>query len=237
MLCVAVAPFSKSKVHPGGTASYAIWVWSTGAEAQGVTVVATIGTVAHVAAPRYSVCSQHSGDVCTIGTLPTGQSDELVAGVKVGAAAAAGKKITLTATAKGTKATSFHATATIDITAAPKPSPTPSDPGSTLPAETLPPLPFNTLSGGTLTSPTDPSGLFPTVSPSPTSSAVSSASATKDPKKQSDAKTVSAILPLNSRLIGGQLAGLVVLATAIAIAIARLSLRTPRPNDGGGTPK
>jgi hypothetical protein len=235
---VAVAPFSKSKVHPGGTASYAIWVWSTGAAAHGVTVVATIGTVAHVAAPRYSVCSQHSGDVCTIGTLPTGQSDELVADVNVGAAAAAGKKITLTATAKGTKATSFRAAATIDITAAPKAPPAPSDPGSTLPAETVPPLPFNTLSGGsTLTSPTDPSGLFPTVSPSPTSSAVSSASEQKKDPKQSDAKTVSAILPLNSRLIGGQLAGLVVLATAIAIAIARLSLRTPRPHDGGGAPK
>ncbi len=235
---MAVAPFPKSKVHPGGTASYAIWVWSTGAAAQGVTVVATIGTVAHVAAPRYSVCSQHSGDVCTIGTLPTGQSDELVAGVKVGAAAAAGKKITLTATAKGTKATSFRAAATVDITAAPKAAPAPSDPGSTLPAETLPALPFNTLSGGTtLTSPTDPSGLFPTVSPSPASSAVSSASEQKKDPKQSDAKTVSAILPLNSRLIGGQLAGLVVLATAIAIAIARLSLRTPRPHDGGGTPK
>src|SRR5262249_52329679 len=158
------------------------------------------------------------------GTLPTGQSDELVAGVKVGAAAAAGKKITLTATAKGTKATSFRATATIDIKAAPKPKPAPkpaqSDPvGSTLPTESLPPLPFDTADGGApLPSPTDPSGLFPTVSPSPASSAISSASETKkDPKKQSDAQTVSAILPLNSRLIGGQLAGLIVLATAIAI--------------------
>jgi hypothetical protein len=44
---------------------------------------------------------------------------------------------------------------------------------------------------------------------------------------------VSATLPLDTRLIGGQLAGLVVLATAIAIAIARLSLRGPRPHDGG----
>jgi len=111
-------------------------------------------------------------------------------------------------------------------------------PSSTIPAESLPPLPFNTLGGGTLTSPTDPSGLFPTVSPSTSSGAVTNASdqSGKDPKN-SDATTVSAILPLNSRLIGGQLAGLVVLASAIAIAIARLSLRTPRPHDGGGTPK
>ena len=239
-LCVSVAAFSNSKVHPGGTASYAIWVWTTGADAAGVTVTATVAAVAHVGAAQFSVCSQHSGDVCTVGTLPTGQSDELEAVVKVGAAAAAGKKITLTATAKGTKATAFDAAATVDIVAAPKAktSPAPSTPASTLPAESLPPLPFNTVGGTTLTSPTDPSGLFPTVSPSSSTSAVSSTAdpGKKDPKR-SDTTTVSAILPLNSRLVGGQLAGLVVLAIAIAIAIARLSLRTPRPHDGGGTPK
>jgi hypothetical protein len=48
---------------------------------------------------------------------------------------------------------------------------------------------------------------------------------------------VSATLPLNTRLIGGQLAGLAVLATAIAIAIARLSLRAPRPREGGDASK
>ena len=92
-------PFSKSCTR-AGWARYAIWGWSTGAAAQKVTVVATIGTVAHVAAPRDSVCSQHSGDVSTIGTLPTRQSDELVADVNVGAAAAAGEEITLTAMAR-----------------------------------------------------------------------------------------------------------------------------------------
>jgi hypothetical protein len=90
----------------------------------------------------------------------------------------------------------------------------------------LPPLP-----SGAFTSPTDPSGLFPTVSPSSSGSAAASGGATKDPK-QSDATTASATLPLDSRLIGGQLAGLVLLAAAIAIAIARLSLRAPRPHDG-----
>jgi len=39
---------------------------------------------------------------------------------------------------------------------------------------------------------------------------------------------------LNMRLIGGQLAGLVVLAAAIAIAITRLSLRPQRPEDDNG---
>jgi hypothetical protein len=89
------------------------------------------------------------------------------------------------------------------------------------------------LPSGAFTSPTDPAGLFPTVSPgSSTSAAASSSQATKDPK-QPDAETVSATSPLNSHLIGGQLAGLVLLASAVTIAIARLSLRTPRPRDGG----
>jgi hypothetical protein len=51
------------------------------------------------------------------------------------------------------------------------------------------------------------------------------------------AVTASATVPLDSRLIGGQLAGLAVLAGAIVIAIARLSLRTPRPQDGPGKSK
>ena len=44
-----------------------------------------------------------------------------------------------------------------------------------------------------------------------------------------NALATSATLPLDPRLIGGQLAGLAVLAGAIAIAIARLSLRSPKP--------
>jgi hypothetical protein len=43
--------------------------------------------------------------------------------------------------------------------------------------------------------------------------------------------TDAAILPLDSRLIGWQLAGLIVLASAIAIAVVRLSLRS-RGHDG-----
>jgi len=35
-------------------------------------------------------------------------------------------------------------------------------------------------------------------------------------------------LPLDPRLIGGQLAGLAVLAAAITMVVARLSLRTPQ---------
>jgi len=43
-------------------------------------------------------------------------------------------------------------------------------------------------------------------------------------------------VPLDPRLIGGQLAGLAVLAGGVAIAIARLSLRSPKSEDKGKSP-
>jgi hypothetical protein len=237
---VQVKPFSSSSVQPGGTASYAIWVWSTGAESTGTTVTVSVGNAANVVAPKFTVCPQHNGDVCTVGDLPTGQSDEIVAAARVRDAAPAGEQITLTATANGTGATSFHANATIGVVASSS-----TTPGSTTPGSTVPPLPavpgtsLPPLPSGAFTSPTDPSGLFPTVSPSSGSSSAAAPSQGKQDPKRSDATTASATLPINSRLIGGQLAGLVLLASAITIAIARLSLRTPRPHDGGtgGAPK
>lgn len=228
-----VKAFSSSSVQPGGTASYAIWVWSTGAESTGTTVTVSVGSATNVEAPKFSVCPQAKSDVCTVGDLPTGQADELVAGARVRDAASAGEQITLTATAKASKSTSFHADATIDVVAAPSASSSPAPGvGDTLPGTSLPETSLATLPSGAFTSPTDPSGLFPTVSPT-TGTAPPASRAAKDPGHP-DATTASATLPLSSRLIGGQLAGLLVLASAIAIAIARLSLRTPKSHDGGG---
>jgi hypothetical protein len=47
---------------------------------------------------------------------------------------------------------------------------------------------------------------------------------------------VSASFPLDDRLIGGQLAGLAVLAAAVTIAVARLSLRRPSPQHSKDPP-
>jgi hypothetical protein len=161
------------------------------------------------------------------------QSDELVAAVRVRDAASAGEKITLTATAKATKATSFDATATIDVVASSSSSGSSSTSTSGV-GDSLPGTYVPNLTDGGYTSPdSDPSGLFPTVTPA--ASASTPGNAKKDPNV--DATTVSSTLPLDSRLIGGQLAGLAVLASAIAIAIARLSLRTQRPNNSGGGKK
>jgi len=47
----------------------------------------------------------------------------------------------------------------------------------------------------------------------------------------------SSTLPLDPRLIGGQLAGLAILAAAITMVVARLSLRTPQTaNPGAAAP-
>jgi hypothetical protein len=47
------------------------------------------------------------------------------------------------------------------------------------------------------------------------------------------AATAADTVPLDPRLLGGQLAGLAVLAGAVTIAIARLSLRKPKATDAG----
>jgi hypothetical protein len=115
--------------------------------------------------------------------------------------------------------------------APPTATPTP-PPASTV---TLPPVSVPPATGTGLT-PGNPAGLFPTVSPdsSPSPSA-SLGFPTARKQRPVRADTASAIVPLDPRLIGGQLAGLAVLAGAIAIAIARLSLRKPRPQDGPGS--
>jgi hypothetical protein len=67
--------------------------------------------------------------------------------------------------------------------------------------------------------------LFPTISPTPGSSGSASA---RDPHAPYRARAVADILPLNSRQLGSQVAGLVVLGLGIIIALARVSLRKPK---------
>jgi hypothetical protein len=97
----------------------------------------------------------------------------------------------------------------------------------------VPPLP-----NGWLTSPNgDPSGLFPTIAPIISGSPSATAGSAQRALDRASARNASATFPLNTRLLAGQLAGLVVLAIAVAIGIARLSLRGPRPHDGNDAAK
>jgi hypothetical protein len=78
---------------------------------------------------------------------------------------------------------------------------------------------------------------FPQVSPSPSVSGAAAAGAGSH-GRSAKAIDVSAGLPLDVRLIGGQVIGLAVLAAAVTIAVARLSLRKqPQPpgEDGPGS--
>jgi hypothetical protein len=98
--------------------------------------------------------------------------------------------------------------------------------GVTLPGELPGGLPPGELTSAGLPqlpdAATDPSLAFPQVSPTstpdPTPAPV--------PLHVSD---VSASFPLSTRLVGGQIAGLAVLAAAVTIAVARLTLRKQRP--------
>lgn len=227
---MSVQPFGKAaaKVRPGQTATYIVWVWTTGADAKNVTVDLSTGDskIRRTSAPSFSVCPDASGTRCTLGTLPRNQADELQARISVWKIASTGKDLTLTATASAKDAKSFRADGSVAVVAAP--APPPSDPppgdGGLPPPPSLPVLPPDPAP---LTGSSDPAGLFPTVTPSPASAAESSHAAHRTKVR---ATSAGSTLPLNTRLIGGQLAGLVILAAAIAIAVARLSFRPQRPD-------
>ena len=92
---------------------------------------------------------------------------------------------------------------------APTSAPTPPVGNPSLPA------PGSTVTPGSLP------GLFPTVTPTPSAGSGKRVVG----HHRVHITLTSATLPLNLRLIGGQLAGLAVLAAAITMVVARLSLR------------
>ena len=249
-LCLEVqAITTKSGVHPGRTASYAIWVWPAGGAASGVTVTITGKVARKAVTPKFTVCPTASGRTCKVGGIAKGTSDELQATIAVPGDTAAGRQAVLTGTARSSDAAAPPAaSAGIKITAKPKathspspsPTPTPTDTGlgATLPAGTLPTVPLTTDPGASLgelpgptTSAGSPGGLFPTVSPQPSASP-SPYSAVLPSARGVRVTDAAAMFPFSTRLIGGELVGLAVLAAALALAIVRFSLRRPRPQHG-----
>jgi hypothetical protein len=234
---VAVQPFSsRAQIRRGHTVTYTVWVWSTHGSTKNVTVSAAVQQTSGTAAPQFSVCPGASGATCALGNLPQGQADELHARVAVRKDATIGHNVTLIAEAKAKNAVSFSASASVSIIARHKPDPaTTTPPPSTSPLPPLSTFPAPALPDPLSSTGKDASGLFPTVSPQATAGPAARRSAAGHKNsRRIRATSVSATLPLNMRLIGGQLAGLVVLAAAIAIAITRLSLRPQRPQDGDG---
>ncbi|HXZ72591.1 MAG TPA: hypothetical protein VEH31_17210 [Streptosporangiaceae bacterium] len=178
--------------------------------------------------PSFTVCPATGGSSCSV-ALTAGQAVQLRAALAV-PQGAAGTHLTLTATGTSPQsASSATASGRVLVTAA-APAPTtgtagagvtPAGVGAELPGTSLPAGALPSARLPLLPSPvTDPSLSFPQVTPSPDRSPAST------PVKVSE---VSASFPLSTRLVGGQIIGLAVLAAAITIAIARLSLRKPRP--------
>lgn len=184
---------------------------------------ASVASAPYIGAAKFTVCPDPQGSTCDIGVLAFGQVDELVATVKVGSFAALGELVQISAKATAAGALSFTGSARDRVVAsnATIPNSTVSIP----PQQNLPPIP------GTGITPADPSGLFPTVGASPTPSTGSPSLPAAKRRPLLHAAETAATVPLDDRLIGGQLAGLAVLAGAVAMAIARLSLRTPKPQD------
>jgi len=221
-----------SQVKPGNLASFTVWVWTRKAPGRNVSVALQVASAKALGAPRFSVCPILDTATCKLGTLATAQADELRAVVPVGAKAARNEQVqlTVTMTAKGAKSVSGWASDVVVRAASAAP------PGSTptLPPTVLPGIPGTGVSPR---NPSNPSSLFPTVGPGPSTSPSPLGLPTVKPKKKlvhlTDAATT---VPLDPRLIGGQLAGLAVLAGGVAIAIARLSLRSPKSEDKGKSP-
>ena len=253
-LCLEVQPVTtKSGVHPGGTGSYAIWVWPAGGAASGVTVTISGKVASKAVTPKFTVCPTASGRTCKVGGIAKGTSDELQATIAIPSGTAAGKQAVLTATSNASDAAAPPAAdAAIKITAKPKathspsPSPTPTPTptstgtglGATLPAGILPTVPSALVPGATLgelpaptTSAGSPGAVFPTVSPQPSASP-SPYSAVLPNARGVRVTDAAATFPFSTRLVGGELVGLAVLAAALAIAIVRFSLRRPRPQHG-----
>jgi hypothetical protein len=223
-LCVLVKtyPTGATTVAAGDTASFIVWVWSTGATSTNVSVLASIGTASYLSAPSYAICPSASGATCTIASIQVGQVYELLASVPVSASAPSAAQVAFSAHASATVGLPFTATATETVAAAS---------AAALPASTtttvVPPLVDLPAIPGTSVEPVNPSALFPTVNPSPGTGKLKLPGAKS--RSAVHVAAVSSTVPIDARLIGAQIIGLAVLAGAVTIAIVRMSLRRQVP--------
>ncbi len=234
-LCVQVQAMpSGIAVLPGADANFAVWVWFAGTTTGDATV--TLTTQPAMLPAVFTVCPQAGTATCGV-SLASGQATELVAKVTVPQKSPP-SSVTLIGTGTSPEAGSPASgwdSVSVQTPATPTPTPTasstsgtptPAGVGATLPPGTLPPA---TLPAGVV-----PSASLPTLPDAATSPPLAFPQVTPDPTPAAPARPirvadVSAQFPLDPRLVGGQIVGLAVLAAAITIAVARLSLRKQHP--------
>ncbi len=228
-LCLSVQTLGgSSTVDPGGTVQYAIWVWLT--SGTGGTAKISIDASPNEIVPTFSVCQPTGGSTCSVAGLRAGQHVEAQATLTA-RKDLAGQDIKLSVTATSTHAAnSASASDTVRVgTKDTSSSPTPTQNAGN--GGVLPPAGLPGGGGNSFPGVTNPAGnlgtAFPQVSPSPNTSP-------RSPRHQHQVRLtdLSAGLPLTVRLIGGQVIGLAILAAAVTIAVARLSLRRQPPRHG-----
>jgi hypothetical protein len=236
-LCLKIQTLNNvSSVDPHTTIRYAIWVWlSSGTNG---TAKITLSASPSSVSPTFTVCAPSGRSDCKVGGLNAGQHVQLQAKLK--APGRSHRHVTLTATATSADASnSASASATVDIKRKKPDNDSSSQTqnagdGTTIPPNSLPTGTIAGLSGLGVQSTGNLGSAFPQVSPSPSASGATATAGHGHSTKTID---LSAGLPLDVRLIGGQVIGLAVLAAAVTIAVARLSLRKqPQPpgEDGSG---
>jgi hypothetical protein len=211
--------------------TYSLWVWST-VRARRVTVTA-VSSTRSMRAPAFTLCPTPRMNRCRIRTLPANQAFELRLTDRVRKTATPGAPMTLTVSVQAASLSPAEAALTTFVS---RNGQSPRSGGSIPPLPPLPPTTLQPFPSATIT-PSSLGGLFPTVTPKASPSATQNQRASG---KATRVEQTSSALPLDPRLIGGQLAGLAVLAAAITMVVARLSLRTPQPGNpqpAGPAPK
>jgi hypothetical protein len=246
LLCLSIQSLNSHRVvRPGGHARYAIWVWLTNGKSGSAKI--QLSTKPRRFGSHFTVCQPRGRSSCAVGGLDAGQKVELRAMIPV-PKHAADARITLTVTAHSPEAArGASAKFTMWVRAhkskhaggharshGPPTLPGLSGVGASLPhglslqqLSQLEQLSQGTLPGSLPALPTPVSNagsVFPEVSPSPSPSA-----AVLPPPRAIPAADVSATRPLELRLVGGQIAGLAMLAAAVIILLARLAVRRRRP--------
>lgn len=187
-----------------------------------------------VKTPALSLCPAVKGHVCSVGALPANQQFELMVTSKIGKNAPAGEQIGVTINVQGEADTggalspAEASVATVLGQSSSSPPPTGTVPPVTIPPVTNPGVPDTTITPGSISS------LFPTVGPSSSPPSTSGRAHRQNKRGATKAVTLASSSPIDPKLIGGQLAGLAVLAAAITMVVARLSLRTPQPATPAG---
>jgi len=219
-LCVGVTG-SLGSASRGAAAQWVVTAWTTGGNIPDAIVRLQASPASVTPEFSFGCGSNDSTAACDLGAMDAKSAQrQLQAQVIVPATATVGA-VTLTVIGSAAHLkTDPEATAVVAIT------------GPVIPAATTSPLPIGSLPDVATPSPTltpggNAAGLFPTIKPSPSTSA--------DKKTVTRSVADTAALPEGASVIGAQLVGLGALAIAFVLAVTRLTIRR-RPSIASGAP-